>query len=425
MNIFLDMVGCRLNQSELETFAWQFRAAGHHLVARPAQADIAVINTCIVTGAAASDSRQRIRQAAHCSDTRVVVTGCWATLEPDQAAKIPGVIEVINNQNKDRLVALVLQTSGLDYDHNSIERKPIPGARMRTRAFIKAQDGCNNRCAFCITRIARGPSRSRAIIDVVEDINAALRGGAQEIVLSGVHLGAWGLDFSPRLHLHQLLQAILNQTDTARLRLSSLEPWDLTSEFFNLWQDPRLCRHLHLPLQSGCAATLRRMMRKTSPDSFARLLGSARTAIPNVAITTDIMVGFPGETQAEFDESLAFVKQMQFSGGHVFTYSERPGTLAAQMPDAVAFAERKARNAQMQFVVQETGIAFQQNFLGTQQNVLWERAKQNEGQGWELSGLTDNNLRVHSHAQHRLWNQITPVNLTGLTQHGLLGTLSP
>ena len=424
MNIYLDTVGCRLNQSEIESFARQFRAVGHQLVPSPEQADLVVINTCTVTAAAASDSRQRIRQAARVGKPQVVVTGCWATLEPGQAASLPGVSQVINNLDKDRLVPIVLQAPPETFDLEFVERKPIPGTRLRTRAFIKVQDGCNNRCTFCITSIARGPARSRSIHAVGRDIPASLRGGTQEIVLTGVHLAAWGRDLAPNQRLRHLVQSILADTDTPRLRLSSLEPWDLQPEFFNLWQDPHLCRHLHLPLQSGCKATLRRMARNTTPDSFASLLQTARAAIPNVAITTDIIVGFPGESQAEFAESLDLVQGMNFAGGHVFTYSERSGTAAARMPGSVPHAERKARNARMQAVLTESEAAYQHAFLGMQLDVLWESTKAHDAHGWKLSGLTDNYLRVHSHAPEQLWNQITPVQLTALTAHGLVGMVS-
>jgi threonylcarbamoyladenosine tRNA methylthiotransferase MtaB len=423
MNIYLDSVGCRLNQSEIETFARQFRAAGHHLVASPDLADLVVVNTCTVTAAAASDSRQRIRQAARSGSPQVVATGCWATLETGQAASLPGVSQVITNLDKDRLVPIVLGSPPEVFDLEFIERYPVPGARQRTRAFIKVQDGCDNRCTFCITTLARGDSRSRLIPEVLSDVRAALRGGAQEIVLTGVHLGAWGADLQPVDRLEGLVLAILAGTTTPRLRLSSLEPWDLQPGFFDLWQDPRLCHHLHLPLQSGCTATLRRMARKTTPDSFAALLQGARAAIPHISITTDIIVGFPGETEAEFAESLEFVRQMRFAGGHVFTYSERPGTAAARMPGHVPHPERKARNLQMQSVLAESESSYQQAFMGMQLDVLWESAAQNSSQDWVLSGLTGNYLRVHAHAPTLLWNQITPVKLTALSGHGLVGTV--
>lgn len=424
MKIYLDMVGCRLNQSEIESYARQFRAAGHVLVSSPAQADLAVINTCSVTAAAASDSRQKIRQAARLGAADIVVTGCWSTLDPASAAQLPGVSRVVGNLEKDYLVPAILPPSMQAFDLEFVEREPIPGARLRTRAFIKAQDGCNNRCTFCITSIARGASRSRVIPDILADVRAALKGGTQEIVLTGVHLGSWGQDLPSASPLDELVRAILNETDVPRLRLSSLEPWDIQSVFLNLWQDPRLCRHLHLPLQSGCEGTLRRMARKITPEGFARLVSQARQAIPEVAITTDIIVGFPAESEAEFQESLDFVRAMRFAGGHVFTYSERPGTAAARMSDSVPHPIRKARNAQMQSALAETALVYQERFIGRQLSVLWESATELEPEHWELSGLTDNYLRVSAAALSNLRNRITPVLLES-ANHGALHAVLP
>jgi threonylcarbamoyladenosine tRNA methylthiotransferase MtaB len=258
---------------------------------------------------------------------------------------------------------------------------------------------------------------------VLRDIQAALSGGAKEIVLSGVHLGSWGQDFSSPLHLRHLVQQILTSTDTPRLRLSSLEPWDLDEQFFNLWQDSRLCRHLHLPLQSGCKATLRRMARKTTPESFRKLADAARTAIPLVAITTDVIVGFPGETEGEFNESLAFVEEMEFSGGHVFTYSARPGTAAAVMPGQVPPAACKRRSAQMRATLNRAEVAYQRQFISSEVNVLWEGALSLDPQGWRMDGLTDNYLRVVSYAPMHLWNQVTAVQLQALIPDGLQGVI--
>ncbi len=314
MKVYLDSIGCRLNQAEIERFASQFRAAGFTLVPSAEEADLAVVNTCAVTGAAASDSRHKVRQAQRAGAGEVVVTGCWATLQPRQAAALPGVTRVVPNRQKDYLVAQVLGLPPEDFDLEPVDRQPIPGARLRTRAFIKVQDGCDNRCTFCVTTLARGAGRSRSIPQVLAEVKAAVQihspgeAAAQEIVLTGVHLGSWGQDMSPPLRLRDLVGAILLESDVPRLRLSSLEPWDLDEEFFGLWQDPRLCRHLHLPLQSGCAATLERMQRKTTPASFASLVESARRSIAEVAITTDVITGFPGESEAEFAESLAFVR---------------------------------------------------------------------------------------------------------------------
>jgi threonylcarbamoyladenosine tRNA methylthiotransferase MtaB len=421
MKIYLDSVGCRLNQSEIEAYARQFRMAGHQLVGSPDQADLVVVNTCTVTAAAASDSRQKLRHAARAGAAQIVATGCWATLNPTQAASLPAVHWVVNNLDKDRLVPLVLQISEQSIQETPLERQPLPGSRGRTRAFIKVQDGCDNHCTYCVTRLARGASRSRTIPEVLQDIHAALCGGTQEIVITGVHLGAWGEDLFPSHHLRQLVQAILADTDAPRLRLSSLEPWDLQPDFFDLWQDRRLCRHLHLPLQSGCQATLRRMARKTTPHAFASLVQLARSAIPQVALTTDIIVGFPAETAADFDASLDFVQRMHFAGGHVFTYSERPGTPAAGFPGAVPHVERKTRYARMQAVISQAELDFRQSFLGQELDVLWETAQPQSVSGWELSGLTDNYLRVQATSAARLWNRITPVKLTHINQHALVG----
>lgn len=423
MKVYLDIIGCRLNQSEIETYARQFRAAGHSLVADAEQADLVILNTCAVTAAAESDSRQKVRQAGRAGAREIVLTGCWASLNPEAAASFPGVSRIIPNLKKDRLVAELLHLPEETFEKEPLARESLPGARARTRAFIKVQDGCDNRCTFCITTIARGPGRSRPIPEVMADVRAALAGGTREIVLTGVHLGSWGQDFSPPLHLQNLVQAILAETDTPRLRLSSLEPWDLDADFFALWENSRLCRHLHLPLQSGCAATLRRMARKTTPEKFAVLVCAARVAIPEVAITTDLIVGFPGESEAEFAESCDFVRAMQFAGGHVFSYSPRPGTAAARMPNQIPHPLRKERNAQMRAVLAQSADAYQSRFLGQTLSVLWESVASVNSQGWQLSGLTDNYLRVSALSTQPAWNAITPVRLEAITPAGLLGSI--
>jgi len=420
MKVYLDSIGCRLNQSEIETIAGQFKAAGHLLVPTPDQADLAVVNTCAVTAAAASDSRGKVRQIARAGARAIVVTGCWSTLEPANAAALPGVTHVFPNARKDRLVADLLRIQGEPFDFEPVAREPVPGARLRTRAFIKVQDGCNNRCTFCITTIARGRARSLPISQILTDIRAAISidvnggTGAREVVLTGVHLGSWGQDFDPPQHLRRLVRAILQETDLPRLRLSSLEPWDLDEGFFSLWEDPRLCRHLHLPLQSGSAATLRRMARKTTPETFLDLASAARRSIPDVAITTDLIAGFPGETEGEFAETVEFVRQVQFAGGHVFTYSSRPGTVAARLPDQVPERIRKERSSILRSLLSEAAGLYRRNFIGQSLPVLWESLSASDGEFWTLTGLTDNYLRVEARADHRLWNQITQVRLVAV-----------
>jgi threonylcarbamoyladenosine tRNA methylthiotransferase MtaB len=424
MKVYLDMVGCRLNQSELENYARQFRIAGHTLTADIHTADLVVINSCTVTAAAASDSRQMIRHAAQAGVPRVVVTGCWASLNGRECADLHGVSQVIGNQEKDILVPIILDLPATHFEHTFIQREPIPGSRLRTRAFIKVQDGCDNHCTYCITTIARGAGRSRSIPDVLEDIRSALDGSTQEIVLTGVHLGSWGYDFEYPSHLTELIQAILADTDTPRLRLSSLEPWDIDPQFFELWKSARLCRHLHLPLQSGCAATLKRMGRKISLRSYASLLHEARTAIPGLSITTDIITGFPQESDGEFAESLAFVKAMGFSRGHVFTYSARPGTAAALLPGQVPIEIAKKRSILMRQCLAESSLLYMEEHIGQTLSVLWEKATPLDNGTWELFGLSDNYLRVRAESPSAIHNQITMVNVTGIYRDGLTGVFS-
>ncbi|MBE0697095.1 MAG: MiaB/RimO family radical SAM methylthiotransferase, partial [Anaerolineaceae bacterium] len=340
----------------------------HTIVSSPGEADMVVINTCAVTSQAASDSRQKIRRAARAGartgrQSQLIITGCWSTLDPDGAQALAGVTRVVPNLEKDQLVAGVLELPQETFDLEPVAREPLPGAHLRTRAFIKVQDGCDNRCTFCVTRIARGPGRSRAIEQVLSDVRSSLEGGAQELVLTGVHLGSWGQDFQTPAHLYDLVETILRESTLPRLRLSSLEPWDLDETFFSLWFDPRLCRHLHLPLQSGSKETLRRMARKTTPESFSRLVAAARKASPDIAITTDLIVGFPGETDKQFEESLEFVRQIQFAHGHVFTYSARPGTAAARMPNQVPQEIRKQRNARMRAVIAGSAEQYRRRFI--------------------------------------------------------------
>lgn len=423
LHINLDMVGCRLNQSEIEQYGRQFRAAGHTLVGEAADADLVVINTCAVTSAASADSRLKARQAHRAGASRIVLTGCWSTLEPVSASAIPGVMEVVPNEAKEGLVSGILGVQPDTFDIEPTAREPLPGARLRTRAFIKVQDGCDNRCTFCVTTIARGAGRSRRIPEVIADIRAAILGGTQEAVLTGVHLGSWGQDFQDSLHLENLVTAVLEQTEIPRLRLSSLEPWDLDDDFFKVWENPRLCRHLHLPLQSGSEPTLRRMARKTTPGSFSALLDAARSVVPDMAVTTDVIVGFPGETENEFQESLDFVRHQAFAGGHVFTYSSREGTAAAEMPDQVHNARRKARNQQMREVLTEAALVYQNRFLGRELQALWETTTEMGPKSWRLHGLTDNQLRISAEAPRDQWNQLSSVKVIGIGRDGMQGVL--
>ncbi|RJP61305.1 MAG: tRNA (N(6)-L-threonylcarbamoyladenosine(37)-C(2))-methylthiotransferase MtaB [Candidatus Auribacter fodinae] len=424
MKVYLDTIGCRLNQSEIETMARGFRAAGHEIVASAEGADLAVVNTCAVTADAAADSRQMIRHLARAGVPQIVPTGCWTTLQMKEAASLPNVLHAVSNQEKENLVAQFnseFRILNSEFDLEPLSRQPLPGLHRRTRAFIKVQDGCDNACTFCITTVARGESRSRPLEDVIRDIQFALAGGTKEIMLTGVHLGSWGQEWGR--HLRELVAAILRETNAPRLRLSSLEPWDLDADFFQLWENPRLMPHLHLPLQSGSESTLRRMARKTTPASFRELVAAARTVIPSVAITTDVIAGFPGETETEFTETLDFVREMDFAGGHVFTYSPRPGTGAAKMKGQTRPEVRKKRNAILREAFEESSKAYRQKFVGRRMAVLWESVTELDEWGWQMEGWTENYLRVSAAASSPRWNEVDEVELTDASGDILRGVI--
>jgi len=424
LKIYLDTVGCRLNQSEIETMARQFRAAGHEIVASAEGADLAVVNTCAVTSDAAADSRQMIRHLARAGVPQIIPTGCWTTLQPKEAANLPNVRKVVSNSEKENLVAQFnseFRIQNSEFDLEPLSRQPLPGLHRRTRAFIKAQDGCDNACTFCITTVARGEGRSRPLADVIRDIQFALAGGTKETVLTGVHLGSWGQEWGQ--HLRELVRAILDQTDTPRLRLSSLEPWDLDADFFGLWRDRRLCGHLHLPLQSGSRSVLKRMARKTTPESFRELVAAARSVMPEAAVTTDVIAGFPGESEDEFAETLDFVREMGFAGGHVFAYSARPGTAAARMKGQIRPEVRKKRNAVLREAFEESAQAYRQKFVGRRMSVLWESVSELDEWGWQMEGWTENYLRVRAASSSPRWNELDEVELVEASGEGLKGVL--
>lgn len=420
MKIYLSSLGCKLNHSEMDTLAGCLAAAGHQVVAAPSEADLCVFNTCAVTHVAAQKSRQALRRLHRENPlARLVATGCYAQLTPKELGELPGVELVVGNQDKDRLVELLGGSSA-----GRSAAGPMPGVpRPRTRALIKIQDGCDNACTYCIIRVARGPQHSRPADEILTEVRARLAAGYQEIVLTGVHIGAYGRDGQrepAKTDLWALVGQILAGTDVPRLRLSSIEPWDLSEQAFRLWDDPRLCRHLHLPLQSGCDATLRRMARRYTTAEFSAWVAAARAAIPDLAITTDVIVGFPGETGDEFAKSLAFVQEMTFSRVHVFPYSLRAGTPAAQMPGQVPAPVKAERAQALRTVASASQRAFSQSFVGRILDVLWESPRENiDGLWW--SGLTDNYLRVQARSSQNLANMSLPTRLVALAGNDLVG----
>jgi threonylcarbamoyladenosine tRNA methylthiotransferase MtaB len=427
MKVFLHSIGCRLNQSEIETLARQLLASGHEIVTDSAEADKAIINTCAVTREAARDARSMTRRIHRANeDAEIVLTGCYATIAPNELGKVEGAGRIVANNKKAELVQLLDPQARIElpvFDQEPIMREFLAGSSGNTRAFIKVQDGCDNRCTFCVTTIARGDGQSRHLGDIVAEIQALTQAGYQEAVLTGVHLGSYGRDFGSSTGLKDLATAILEHTTIPRLRLSSLEPWDIAPGFFELWEDRRLLPHLHVPLQSGRDKILRRMARRATRDSFRALAADARKNIPDLNLTTDVIVGFPGESDHDFQDSLDFIQEIGFSRLHVFPYSKRPGTAAAKMDGHLPKAVKKERVHQMIDLGHNLSLDFHRRYEGEQVDVLWETAVGADENGLRWLGYTDNYIRVQGSGPAELFNTITPTYLTEARPEGMRGVV--
>jgi len=419
MRIHLRTLGCRLNEAELETWSRDFLALGHELTQELDNADLVVVNSCAVTGEAVRKSRKLIRRAQRLNPkAKLVVSGCYVSLDP---ADSTGIDLVIKNEDKDRLVEITTQQLDI---HSMPAIATEPGesallARGRQRAFIKVQDGCRYRCTFCIVTLARGEEHSRPTQNLVNEINLLHAEGIQEVVLTGVHIGGYGSDLDT--NLFQLIQDLLAGTQIPRIRLGSIEPWDLPYIFWSLFQNPRLMPHLHLPLQSGADSVLQRMARRCNTSEFRQLVEEARHAIPNLNITTDIIVGFPGETEVEWQQTLNFVEEIGFSHLHIFTYSPRPGTKAAELPDQVNREIRKARSQTLHTLGQSLRQISLKANIGQKVSVLMEGKPKTEEDGQETwSGYTPNFLRVMVKTTPGLVleNSIQTVQLENITNSG-------
>ena len=303
-----------------------------------------------------------------------MVTGCHASLNPQAVKSSLGVDLVVDNQDKEQLVEQTLQLvgdAGASVSGAVVESPNALLVRGRHRGFVKIQDGCRYRCTYCIVTIARGDERSRSEADILAEINRLHQQGIQEVALTGVHVGGYGSDIDSSLF--RLLQQILAHTDMPRIRLASVEPWDLESNFFELFENPRLLPHMHLPIQSGCDSVLRRMARRCKTAEFARLVEQARSAVPLFNVTTDLITGFPGETEDEWRQSMDFVASVGFGHMHIFPFSARAGTKAARLPEQLNGAIKKARSREMHALAAELKQRELARHIGSEVEVLWEQ----------------------------------------------------
>jgi len=393
MRFFIRNFGCRATQADGSELGSALARAGCEPAHDCAGADLVILNTCTVTASADDDVRRAVRRVRRENPAaRILVTGCYAQRVPEEAAALPGVSWVVGNTDKMRIPEIV-----------GVHGEPQAESLChRTRPNLKIQDGCNNRCTFCIIPSVRGPSRSVPPDRIVEQVRE-LGERYREIVLSGVNLGRWGREPGIRMRLADLLRRLLAQTEVERLRLSSVEPMDLADGLLGLMAStPRIARHVHAPLQSGSDAVLRRMRRWYRARHYADRIRKARQWMPDAAIGADVMVGFPGETEAEFEETRLFIEGLPFTYLHVFTYSERPGTPAAEMADPVPIPERKRRNRILRELAARKNIEFRRSMIGKRLSAVTIE----DG----AAALTTNYLKV-ALARKREPNQIVEVEL--------------
>lgn len=419
-------LGCKVNQYETETMEGLFRQAGYKTVPFTESADVYIINTCSVTMLGEKKSRQLVRRAQRQNEAALIaVTGCYAQLAPEVLESLPGVRLVVGTRDRGRIVELVEEAAAGDgilrdvgdiMAADTFEDIPLFSAPARTRAFLKIQEGCQNFCSFCIIPYTRGPLRSRSLASVRQEAGKLLSAGFQEIVLTGIHLGAYGRDLKSGVTLVDAARTVLDFDELRRLRLGSLESVELSPALFALLKsDRRFARHLHLPLQAGADPILRAMNRPYDTEAFSRLLDKVREAAPGIAVSTDVIVGFPGETEELFQKSLSFVQRQGFARVHVFPYSRRPGTPAAARPNQVPGAVKKERARLMQAVADEIAAAYHASFLGETVPVLFETKKNGIA-----DGLTDTYIRVYTDAPAPL-GEIVPVKLRRLYRDGVWG----
>lgn len=427
MLVHLITLGCRLNEAELESWAQAFQNAGHKITCIQNEAQLIIVNSCAVTQSAVRKSRQLIRRIHRDNPSaKIIASGCYVTLQADEATELLGVDLVVSNQHKDRLVELAIAELDIpSMPVMSTEPAEISlFSRGRQRAFIKVQEGCRYQCTFCIVTIARGKEKSTSIECIINNINTLVEQGVKEVILTGIHLGGYGSDIEH--NLADLIRAILQQTSILRLRLGSLEPWDLPNNFFDLFSNPRLMPHLHLPLQSGSDSVLKRMSRRCKTTEFSKIVQQARHKTPNINITTDVIVGFPGETEQEWQESLAFIKQTGFGHIHIFTYSSRNGTKAAKLPNQVQNIVKKQRSQQLHQLAKQMKQDFLQQNLDQPLDILWEGQKEKiDATKNRVFGYAPNYLRVATiiNPKESLENKINPAIPIAIKDNYLLTKL--
>lgn len=426
-------LGCKVNQADTASMENLFLRSGHQLVSFDGEADVYIINTCVVTNTGQRKSRQTIHRAIRKNpNALIVVTGCYPQTAAEEVKAIAGVDMIIGNQDRAQIVQLVeerlahRQTDTLDAVHKltastAFEEMAAGDITDKTRAFLKIQEGCNQFCTYCIIPYARGPLRSRSLESIRTETQRLISAGFKEIVLIGIHLGCYGKENPNGPTLYDAVKTVLDVPGVQRLRLGSLESVEVEPRLLTLMQeDARFCRHLHLPLQSGCDKTLQAMNRPYTTAKFKTLLADIKTRVPDIAITTDIIVGFPGETEADFETTCKFAESCGFSKMHIFPFSARKGTPAEKFAGAVTEAVKKERADILGKIDETMHKTFLQAMVGQTAEVLFE---QPAGEDY-FEGLTGNYQRVFVKSGGRnMGGEILPVKITAFDGEKLLGEI--
>lgn len=426
MKVAFYTLGCKVNQYESEAMQKLFSVAGYEIISEIETADIVVVNTCTVTSLSSQKSRQIIRRAARANENAVlVVVGCYAQNKPEEISKIEGVDIIIGTAERTKIVELVAQVLknrsekilAVGNVENISEFEELPHTPHRTRAFLKIEDGCNNFCSYCIIPFVRGRVRSRKLESIRKECLQLAKDGYKEIVLTGIHIGAYGKDFHDGTNLVDAVKTVLESANPARLRLGSLESAEMTDELINLMKsDSRICNHVHLPLQSGSDEILKLMHRPYTTKNFSELTARLVAEIPNISIGTDLIVGFPNETEKHFEETVEFIKSQPFSKIHVFPFSAREGTIAAAMKNQVDAQTKKIRTNRALEISAAKEKSFAEKLIGETVEIIAETEENNF-----VDGLTKNYVRVYVPANENIrLGEIVKVQVEKIFKNGVL-----
>ena len=398
-------LGCKVNQYETQEMRERFQGAGFRQANNGRKADIYVINTCTVTQRADSESLNLIRRAKRANpDAKIIVTGCLAELDKDKIKAGGGISLIVRNRDKNRIVQLLNGNNELN-ENNELKDKGISDFFGHTRAFLKIQDGCNNFCAYCKVPLVRGPSRSRPLNEIIEEARRLVENNFKEIVLSGICMGAYGRDLSRKVNLVDVIEALEDIEGLLRIRLSSIEAGDISDELIcKIAESQKLCPHLHIPMQSGDSQILEKMNRRYTKTDYLNLIYKLRSKVPQIAITTDVLVGFPGESEENFQNTVTLIKEVSPLKTHIFPYSRREGTPAANFEDQISPVIIKARIEQLKEIAGHSSLEYKKQFLNKEIPVLIEGRLREETDLWE--GYSNNYIKAIIRSSLNLKNKL-------------------